>query len=119
MASTTFSGPVTSTAGFIGSTTGIEIATIQSLTGAGAVNVTTATTVLTSTGAAQALTLANGVVGQIKRVIHVVDGGSSVLNPTTKVGFSTITFTNVGESATLQFTSVGWAIVGLFGAVAA
>jgi hypothetical protein len=127
MASTTFSGPVTSTNGFIGAVTGNVtgnitgdvIATNQALSGAGAVNVTDMLTSLTSTGAAQALTLADGVVGQIKIISHVVDGGSAVLTPTTKIGFSTITFTAVGDSAMLIYTVSGWDIVALNGAVAA
>lgn len=123
MASTTFSGPVTSTNGFIGAVTGNLVgdvqASAQSLSGAGAVNVTDMFTSLTSTGAAQALTLANGTVGQIKIISHVVDGGSAVLTPTTKIGFSTITFTAVGDSATLIYTAAGWAIIGISGAVAA
>jgi hypothetical protein len=127
MASTTFSGPVTSTNGFIGAVTGNItgnvtgdiFATNQALSGAGAVNVTDMLTSLTTTGAAQALTLANGTAGQIKIISHVVDGGSAVLTPTTKIGFTTITFTNVGDSATLVYTAAGWAIVGISGAVAA
>ena len=127
MASTTFSGPVTSTNGFIGAVTGNItgnvtgdiFATNQALSGAGAVNLTDMLTSLTTTGAAQALTLANGTTGQIKIISHVVDGGSAVLTPTTKIGFTTITFTNVGDSATLVYTAAGWAIVGISGAVAA
>jgi hypothetical protein len=127
MASTTFSGPVTSTNGFIGAVTGNitgnitgdVIATNQALSGAGAVNVTDMLTSLTTTGATQALTLANGTVGQIKIISHVVDGGSAVLTPTTKIGFSTITFTAVGDSAMLIYTAAGWDIVALNGAVAA
>jgi len=131
MASTTFSGPVTSTNGFIGAVTGNItgnvtgnvtgdiFATNQALSGAGAVNVTDMLTSLTTTGAAQALTLANGTVGQIKIISHVVDGGSAVLTPTTKIGFTTITFTAVGDSATLVYTAAGWAIIGISGAVAA
>ena len=127
MASTTFSGPVTSTNGFIGAVTGNVtgnitgdvIATNQALSGAGAVNVTDMLTSLTTTGAAQALTLANGTLGQIKIISHVVDGGSAVLTPTTKIGFSTITFTAVGDSAMLIYTASGWDIVALNGAVAA
>ena len=127
MASTTFSGPVTSTNGFIGAVTGNVTgnligdvqASVQSLSGAGAVNITDMFTSLTTTGAAQALTLANGTAGQIKIISHVVDGGSAVLTPTTKIGFTTITFTNVGDSATLIYTAAGWAIIGISGAVAA
>ena len=133
MANTTFSGPVRSQNGFqsitINSTTGAVtvnstfdtgvVLGTQSLSGAGAVDVTNAFTALTTTGATQALTLANGSVGEVKIITHVVDGGSAVLTPTTKIGFSTITFTNVGESATLIYTAAGWAIVALNGAVAA
>ena len=131
MANTTFSGPVTSQNGFIGAVTGNItgnitgnvtgdiFATNQSLSGAGAVNTTDMLTSLTTTGAAQALTLANGTTGQIKIITHVVDGGSAVLTPTTKIGFTTITFTGVGESAMLIYTAAGWAIVALNGAVAA
>jgi hypothetical protein len=131
MASTTFSGPVTSTNGFIGAVTGNitgnvtgnitgdVFATNQALSGAGAVNITDMLTSLTTTGAAQALTLANGTVGQIKIISHVVDGGSAVLTPTTKIGFTTITFTNVGDSTMLIYTAAGWDIVALNGAVAA
>ncbi len=127
MASTTFSGPVTSNNGFIGAVTGNVtgnvtgdiFATIQSLSGAGAVNTTDMMTSLTTTGAAQALTLANGTAGQIKVITHTVDGGSAVLTPTTKIGFTTITFTGGGESATLVYTAAGWAILALNGAVAA
>ena len=123
MATTTFSGPVVSDNGFVGAVTGtvtgITVESVQSLSGAGAVNVTTGMTALTTTGAAQALTLANGTAGQVKMIVHAVDGGSAVLTPTTKIGFSTITFTNVGDAVTLVYTSVGWAIVGISGAVAA
>jgi hypothetical protein len=127
MASTTFSGPVTSTNGFIGAITGNitgnitgdVFATNQALSGAGAVNTTDMLTSLTTTGATQALTLANGTLGQIKIISHVVDGGSAVLTPTTKIGFTTITFTAVGDSAMLIYTVSGWDVVSLNGAVAA
>lgn len=133
MANTTFNGPVRSENGFQSITTnattgaitvnsafdtGVVLGT-QALSGAGAVDITNAFTALTTTGSAQALTLANASVGEIKIITHVVDGGSAVLTPTTKIGFSTITFTAVGESAMLVYTAAGWAIVALNGAVAA
>jgi hypothetical protein len=133
MANTTFSGPVRSQNGFQSVTvnattgtvtvnsafdTGVVLGT-QSLSGAGAVDITNGLTQITSTGAAQALTLADGTVGEIKIISHVVDGGSAVLTPATKIGFSTITFTAVGDSAMLVYTSAGWDIVALNGAVAA
>lgn len=123
MSSTTFSGPVTSTNGFVGAltgnVTGVLTNTVQSLSGAGAVNTTTGVTAFTSTGAAQALTLANGTAGQVKIIAHVVDGGSGVLTPTAKIGFTTVTFTNVGDTVTLIYNTQGWSIAGIYGAVAA
>ena len=126
MANTTFTGPVRSENGFQSitksSTTGAvtvnssygKAATVgvQSLSGAGAVDVVNGLTSLTTTGSAQALTLADGTAGQIKMIVHAVDGGSAVLTPTTKIGFSTITFTAVGDSVTLVYTATGWAVVG-------
>ena len=125
MANTTFSGPVRSQNGFqsisINSTTGAVtvnssfgtdvVLGTQSLSGAGAVDITNAFTSLTTSGLSQALTLADGVVGEMKVIVHAVDGGSAVLTPTTKIGFSTITFAAVGDSVTLIYTSAGWAIL--------
>jgi hypothetical protein len=126
MANTTFSGPVRSQNGFqsisINSTTGAVtvnssfgtdvVLGTQSLSGAGAVDITNAFTSLTTSGLSQALTLANGVVGELKYIVHAVDGGSAVLTPTTAIGFSTVTFAAVGDSVTLIYTSAGWAILG-------
>lgn len=125
MANTTFSGPVRSQNGFqsisINSTSGAVtvnssfgtdvILGTQSLSGAGAVDITNAFTSLTTSGVSQALTLANGAVGELKYIVHAVDGGSAVLTPTTKIGFSTITFAAAGDSVTLIYTSAGWAIL--------
>lgn len=85
----------------------------DNLSGAGAVPVNTALTKFTSTGASQALTLANGVNGQVKTIVHVVDGGSGVLTPTTKTGYNTITFSGVGDAVTLMYlTTLGWVVMG-------
>jgi hypothetical protein len=87
---------------------------LQSLSGAGAVNVTSYLTNATSTGAAQALTLADGLVlGQLKRITHVVDGGSLVLTPSNFDNGTTITFTSVGETALLIWNGAKWACVEL------
>jgi hypothetical protein len=126
MANTTFTGPVRSENGFQSitkdSSTGAVtvnssfgkamVVGVQSLSGAGAVDITNTMTSLTTTGASQALTLADGTAGQVKIITHTVDGGSAILTPTTKIGFSTITFTAVGDSVTLAYTAAGWAVVG-------
>jgi len=93
--------------------------TIQSLSGAGAVNITNLTTAFTSTATGNALTLANGTVGELKTIVYVAEaagGDTGVLTPTTRVGYSTITFTNVGDSVTLQYFTQGWAVIGVRGA---
>jgi hypothetical protein len=93
--------------------------TVQSLSGAGAVNITDLATAFTSTATGNALTLANGNVGEIKTVVYVAEaagGDTGVLTPTTRVGYSTITFTNVGDSVTLQYFTQGWAVIGVRGA---
>jgi hypothetical protein len=137
MGSTTFSGPVTSLNGFIGTVTGTvtgnitgnvtgdltgrTFGTVGTRSGAGAVPLTAATVQVTTTGSAAALTLANGTVGQILTIVMTTDGGGdATLTPTTKTGFSTITFDAVGDSVTLQyFTTLGWMILANYGATVA
>lgn len=93
-------GSLVNSGGLTGST--------QALSGAGAVNLTTTTTKVTSTGA-NALTLADGTDGQIKFIVMVVDGGDATLTPTTKTGFSTIVFNDIGDGVGLVFTTTtGW-----------
>ena len=87
------------------------IASVQALSGAGAVSLNTLHTQLTTTGA-QAQTLANGVNGQIKIITMVADGGDGTLTPATFANGSTITFNDVGDSVLLIYnTTGGWALV--------
>jgi len=98
------------------------IGTIQSLSGAGAVNITQLSTAFTSTATGNALTLANGVVGELKTIVYVAEAAGAdtgILTPTTRVGYATITFTNVGDSVTLQYFTQGWAVIGVRGATVA
>lgn len=94
----------------------------QALSGAGAVNVTTPTTLFTSTGAGNALTLANGTrTGQRKTVTHTVKGasGTGVLTPATAGNFATATFTNVHDWATFEWSGAAWNVVAYSGATIA
>lgn len=105
----TFSGPIVA-------------GSVQSLSGAGAVNITSLTTAFTSTATGDALTLANGAAGQVKTIVYVAEAAGAdtgVLTPTTPLGYSTITFTNVGDSVTLQYFTQGWAVIGVRGATVA
>ena len=134
MANTTFSGPVRSENGFEQitkntstgaiTTDAVYNATIrggvQTLTGAGAVDLTNLVTELTTPGA-DALTLADGTTsGQVKIVNMIVDGGNGTLTPTTFANGTTITFDAVAESATLVWNStIGWVATSVQGATIA
>ena len=136
MANTTFSGPVRSENGFEQitkntstgaiTTDAIYNATIrggvQTLSGAGAANLTDLITELTTAAGAAAVTLADGSTsGQIKIINHIVDGGgTATVTPTTFANGTTIAFDAVGESVTLVWNStVGWVATSVNGATVA
>ena len=134
MANTTFTGPVRSENGFEdvtkNATTGAITSNaaygkairggVQSLSGAGAVDLTNLVTELTTTGA-NALTLADGTTsGQVKIINMIVDGGDGTLTPVTFANGTTITFDAVAESATLVWNStIGWVATSVNGATVA
>jgi hypothetical protein len=98
------------------------IGAVQALSGAGAVNLTTLTTAFTSTATGNALTLADGVAGQLKMIVYVAEaagGDTGILTPTNLGAGSTITFNAVGNSCLLQFIGTDWWVVSLNGAVLA
>jgi len=106
-----FTGAVTTTGGLIGG--------VQTLAAAGAVNLTTLVTRIDSAGAI-ALTLADGTNGQVKIIVMGTDGGDATLTPTTKTGYTTITFNDAGDGVTLAFiTTKGWIVCGNNGATLA
>lgn len=78
--------------------------------------------VLKTTGAdAEALTLANGVPGQVLSIILAVDGGGTgTLTPATKTGWTTCAFADAGDVLTVQYVddTVGWMILGTAGIAA-
>ena len=78
-----------------------------------AVGITTALTLLASSGSNTATTLADGtVVGQIKIIVHDVDGGNSILAVTDALGFADLDFVDDGDTAMLMWTgTTGWAIL--------
>ena len=88
----------------------------QDLSGAGAVSVVCYHTRVTSTGGSEALTLAAGtVVGQMKKITHVVDGGSAILTIADPVSASldVITFADVGDEAELMWNGSAWRVLSL------
>ena len=133
MANTTFSGPVRSENGFEqitkNATTGAITSNaaydkgirggVQSLSGAGAVDIVNLVTEVTTTGA-DALTLADGTVGQLKIITMIVDGGNGTLTPTTFANGTNITFDAVNETVCLLFANtIGWVVVSNSGATVA
>ena len=84
---------------------------VQTLSGAGAIDLVTGVTEVTTT-AADALTLANGTVGQIKIIVMKADGGDGTITPVTFAGGTTITMNDVGDSVMLTYaTTIGWVLV--------
>ena len=136
MANTTFSGPVRSENGFESLTKNASTGAItvdavygktirggvQSLSGAGAIDLTNLVTELTTGAGAAAVTLADGTTsGQIKIIHMVVDGGgTATVTPTTFASGTTIAFDAVAEAVTLVWNStVGWVAVSDRGATIA
>jgi hypothetical protein len=106
--SQTFSGPV------------VEAA--QALSGPGAINVTQPVTKFTSTATGNALTLVDGVEGQLKTIVYVAEtagGDTGVLTPTNLGAGTTITFNAIGDACVLQFLGTDWWAISLRGAVLA
>ena len=127
MANTTFSGPVRSENGFesitknettgavsVNASYGATITGgVQSLSGAGAVDLTNLVTELTTAAGAAAVTLADGTTsGQIKIINMIVDGGgTATVTPVTFASGTTLAFDAVAESATLVWNStIGWVL---------
>jgi hypothetical protein len=97
-------------------------ATVQALSGPGAVNITSLATAFTSTATGNALMLADGAQGQLKTIIYVAEaagGDTGILTPANLGSATTITFNAVGDSVTLQFAGTEWWVVGFRGAVVA
>jgi hypothetical protein len=102
--------------------TGPVFASLQSLSGPGAVDLTNFTTAFTSSGTGDALTLADGAAGQIKTIVYVAQiagTDTGILTPSNLGNGTTITFNNVGDSVQLQFIGTNWWVISLNGAVVA
>jgi hypothetical protein len=101
---------------------GAFIQGVQALSGAGAVNITQPVTKFTSTATGNALTLADGVEGQLKTIVYVAEaagGDTGILTPTNLGAGTTITFNAVGDACVLQFLGSDWWAISLRGAVLA
>lgn len=86
-------------------------AAIQAISGPGAITLTQYKTHITSTGA-DAFTLANGtVIGMLKKIQFIVDGGDATLTPVSLSGGTTITFTVVGDWVELMWNGTAWVMI--------
>jgi len=99
-------------------TMGAIIGTVDQLTASGAIDITTYITEITTT-AATAYTLADGVLGQMKIISLIVDGGDATITPTTFATGTTITLGDVNDNITLLYTTNGWANTANQGAIIA
>ena len=88
----------------------IQSGTPQTLSGPGAVNLTTYSTLVVTTGA-NALTLAAGSEGQYKFIRMKTDGGDGTLTVTNLQGGTTITFDTEGDFVQLFYQDAKWHII--------
>ena len=84
----------------------------QALAAAGAVDVTSAITTIASSGT-DALTMIDGIAGQLKFITMISYGGVATLTPSTLNGYTTIAFGTDGDCVMLLFTDAtnGWSII--------
>ena len=92
------------------SVSGAFIGSRQTISGAGAINLTTLYTEITTTSG-DAYTLANGVIGQMKIIVMVVDGGDATITPTTFANGTRIVMDAVHDSVTLIYGASGWQVI--------
>lgn len=75
-----------------------------------AISITTALTLLETTGTNAATTLADGtVVGQIKIIVHDTAGGTSEMTPADPMGYIDVDFVSLGDSFTAIWSGTKWA----------
>ena len=89
--------------------------TPQALVAAGAVSITTTLSTIASAGVI-ALTIADGIQGQIKVIVMITDGGTATLTPATMNDATTLAFADVGDSAILMWIGAsGWQVISMAG----
>ena len=110
----TLTTPVLGVASATSLSTGPIFGSIQAITVAGAVDVTSLSTSISTSGAI-ALTLADGAAGQFKYLAMIARVGNATLTPTNFGNGTTITFTAVGNSCVLQFIGSKWWVIANYG----
>ncbi len=80
---------------------------VENVTGGGALSLTTAVSLITTTGT-EAYTLADGIEGQIKIISMKVDGGNATVTPANYINGTSILFNNVNDTIVLMYQTTGW-----------
>lgn len=80
----------------------------ETLIAAGAIALTTEVTYFDSTAGAMAMTLADGVEGQIKYLTMLVDGGDVTVTPANYANGTAIVFNDAFDTCKLRFTGSSW-----------
>jgi hypothetical protein len=76
------------------------------------VNITSYLTTWATTGAGQTATLANGsVVGQLKKISMITDGGDGILTPANLAAGTTITFNDANDFVILSWNGTDWVVI--------
>ena len=88
----------------------------ETITGSGAVALTTQLSQIDSSGGVLALTLADGTAGQFKVIYMKTAGNAATVTPSNFENGTSITFDAVGETVFLFMTLQGWVILGYYGA---
>lgn len=86
--------------------------TVQTLSSAGAISVSTLVTRITSPDGAGTLTIPDGADGQIKVIVMTANNASHALTISSNIGHSSIVFNSPGDTATLMFMAGNWYFLG-------
>lgn len=86
--------------------------TVQTLSSAGAISVSTLVTRINSPDGAGTLTIPDGVDGQIKVIIMVSNNASHALTINSNIGHTSIVFNSIADTATLIFLAGNWYFLG-------
>lgn len=84
----------------------------QVLTAPGEISATTAITLLNPVDSSGAVTIPDGVSGQVKHIIMQTNPGLQTLTLSNNIGHSSITFNKSGDTATLMFMGTVWYFIG-------
>ena len=82
--------------------------TTETITDSSATSLLVSTTLYDTTAGAATSALADGQIGQVKRLKLTVDGGNMVVTPANLFNGTTLTFSRVGDSITLIFLGTSW-----------